>query len=136
MKSSVRPLLIALALVSCSEGAATGPSQRTVAGTYVASQFLLFSSDTTDVLAGAGYYTAILGATGRNLTFDYMIPNHPVIVSSFVGLWYLVGDTVLFHSNYPDFSNSLNWHYAGDSLVTTGWFSTDTSVKLVLKKVP
>jgi hypothetical protein len=127
---------LALTVASCGGSDSTAPTLHSVAGTYVAARFLLYSTDTIDVLAANGYFDAVLTAQGRNLTFQYYFPTHPPAVSGYVGQYYVVGDTVLFHTIIPVFANSLTWHYGSDSLTATGTYATDTLVDLALTRIP
>ena len=127
---------LALAVASCDGNDSTAPTLHSVAGTYIAAQFHLYSADTVDVLAANGSFDAVLTAQGRNLTFQYYFPTHPPAVSSYVGQYYVVGDTVLFHANIPVFANSLTWHFDSDSLTATGTYAADTLVHLVLTRIP
>jgi hypothetical protein len=134
MKSQAIAIGLALTAIACSTSDSTAPTLRSVAGTYAAARFVLYSVDTVDVLAGNGYFDADLSAPNRNLSFRYFFPARPSAVTGYVGQYYVIGDTVLFHSQYPVFANGLTWHFEADSLVATGWYATDTMVNIVLKK--
>ena len=125
-------LAFALSTAACGDKDSTGPSAQTVAGTYVATQFLATTNGTTtNILTAGGTATLVLNADGTT-TGTLFVPG--LANASLTGTWSLAsGNDVDLNSTTDTFFRDMLFSVVGNTLVGDQTFN-GTRIQIVLTK--
>jgi hypothetical protein len=129
---AVLALACVLSIAACGDKDSTGPTAQSLAGTYIATQFLATTNgNTTNILQGGGTATLVLNADGTT-TGTLFVPG--LANSSLSGTWTLTDeDDVDLNSTSDTFFRDMLFSVVGNTLVGDQSFN-GTRIQIVLTK--
>ncbi len=127
---------VALALLACGDGP-TGPTAESVAGSYVATRFVVLQSGVpTDYLAAGASLVLTLRAEGRAAEGRLVIPEAAggPVEADLAGTYVVNGDSVRVRNVSDTFVGSLPWHIGDGTLTASGETGDDGRVSVTLTR--